>query len=397
VNDRIPGWARETVWYHVYALGFCGAGRQNPAPGAEGGPVEHRLSRIEAWLDHIEGLGATGLVLGPVFESESHGYDTVDYFRVDRRLGDEDDLVRLFAACHDRGIRVVLDGVFNHVGRRFDRFADVVAQGADSRWAQWFRCRFDGEVPRCDTFEGHEQLVVLNHDNAEVVDFLIGVADHWLERGADGFRLDAAYAARTTFWRAFADRVLDSHPDAYLFAEMIHGDYARFVDRTGVHAVTQYELWKAVWSSLNDGNFFELAHALRRHEEFARSFVPYTFAGNHDVTRIATQLTDPRHLSLASCPADELHRALIALRRSEPWLVTASVEPIHIANHALGYVLTDGSRRVAVALNVDDAEGAVPLTGAGAVLAGDGRSDGGAVILPPHGWAVLRASADDLP
>jgi cyclomaltodextrinase len=227
---------------------------------------------------------------------------------------------------------------------------------------------------------------------------------------------------------------------------MIHGDYARFVDRTGVHAVTQYELWKAVWSSLNDGNFFELAHALRRHEEFARSFVPYTFAGNHDVTRIATQLTDPRHLPLAlavlftvpgtpavyygdelgftglkrheaggdddirppmppspddidlsSCPAYELHRALIALRRSEPWLVTASVEPIHIANHALGYVLTDGSRRVAVALNVDDAEGAVPLTGAGAVLGGDGRSDGGAVILPPHGWAVLRASADDLP
>jgi hypothetical protein len=263
------------AWWHVYPLGFLGAEREALPDWS---PPVPRLRRLEPWLDHVAGLGCDGLALGPVFASETHGYDTVDHWRIDRRLGTEADLVDLIARARERGIGVLLDGVFNHAGRSFTR-------------PDWFR-------PGA-TFEGHERLPALDHSRPEVADHTVAVMTHWLERGAAGWRLDAAYAVPPPFWRAVTGRVHERFPGAWLAGEVIHGDYPRWVAETGVDSVTQYELWKAIWSSLNDRNLFELAWALDRHNRCLDAFAPLTFLGNHDVTRIASQLRDERHVELA--------------------------------------------------------------------------------------------------
>ncbi len=452
-GETMPVWAQNLIWYHIYPLGFLGAEPTNPHSGIADGPVTHRLARLEEWLDYLVNLGATGIQLGPVFESESHGYDTVDYFRVDRRLGDEADLVRLFDACHTRGLRVLLDGVFNHVGRRFPAFVDVQQRREASPSATLFRVDFNRGGPAgfaYQSFEGHDGLVVLNHASDDVLDLTTGVANYWLERGADGFRLDAAYAVPVDFWRRFTARVRHQHPDAFFVAELIHGDYAQFVKGTGVDSATQYELWKSIWSSLNDRNFFELDWTLKRHEQFCATFRPYTFIGNHDVTRIASQLNDIRHLphavallmTLPGTPAiyygdeqgwqgmkyerlggdDEirpafpdhpddlgsegqhvyrLYQDLTRLRRERPWLATAAVEVITLSNQQMALKMNGSNNNIVLLLlNLADESWSANFPWEGAepsrVISGyeaHRQVDSGKLEvrnLPPHAWSVLE-------
>jgi glycosidase len=292
-------WSEHTIWWQLHPISFTGA---EPAALPAGAPAAHRLGRIEAWLDYLVELGCNGLALGPIFASESHGYDTVDHFRIDPRLGSSADFDHLVRACRERGIRLLLDGVFNHVGRGFPAFQDVLARGAASSYASWFRLDFEAGGPDgfgYADFEGHRGLVALNHGEPAVQDYVAGVLGHWLERGADGWRLDAAYAVPLAFWRTVTGRVRRDHPQAWFAGELIHGDFVAAIREGGLDSVTQYELWKAIWSSLNDGNFFELAWALDRHDSFAAAFRPLTFVGNHDVTRLASKLADPRHFAHA--------------------------------------------------------------------------------------------------
>ena len=279
--------------------------------------VQHRLGRIGDWLDYAVNLGVSGLLLAPIFASSTHGYDTTDHFEIDRRLGDQADFDALVKAMRSRGLRLILDGVFNHVGREFPAFQRAITGGPQAKEGAWFRLTWPepgkGGDPDYATFEGHRQLVTLNHAEPAVADYVTRVMNHWLDRGADGWRLDAAYAVPREFWRKVLPEVRAKHPDAYVFGEVIHGDYTAFVHETGVDAVTQYELWKAVWSSLNAGNFFELAWALKRHNTFLEAFVPQTFIGNHDVTRIASQLTDERHLAARAGHSHDLRRHAVDL------------------------------------------------------------------------------------
>ncbi len=437
-----PGWVEHAVWWQVYPLGFVGA---YPAGHGDG-----KLSRITAWLDYAIELGASGIMLGPVFAAETHGYDTVDHFRIDPRLGDDADFDALVAAAHARGLRVLLDGVFNHVGRGHAAFRAVVAQGREAPTVSWFRPTgpeghkpAGGEEPEYATFEGHGALVALNHLEPAVADYVVDVMTHWLRRGADGWRLDAAYAVPTGFWAKVLPRVRAEFPDAYVVGEVIHGDYAGFVAKSTVDSVTQYELWKAVWSALNAGNFFELSWALERHNGFLGTFVPQTFAGNHDVTRLASKLTDERDIPLALAllltvggtpsiysgdeqgfqgvkedraggddavrpafpdqPSDlapygwplyHLHQELIGLRRRHSWLHRARTSTVHLTNEQFVYAASDGSRKVLVALSVGAAPVALPVPYGKRVLAGDAEleragSADATVVLPAHGWAVL--------
>lgn len=426
--------AAQVVWWHVYPLGFLGAPPAIEEEGGAAGPVEapHRLRRLIPWLDHAAGIGCTGLLLGPVFASRTHGYDTVDHLRIDPRLGDASDLDALVAAAHERGLRVVLDGVFNHVGRDFPMFRRALEDGPESSAARWFRPRRhrSGEV-RFATFEGHDALVELNHDEPAVAEYVAMVMEHWLERGVDGWRLDAAYAVPARFWRPVVQRVRSTYPDAWFAGEMIHGDYAAYVAGSGIDTVTQYELWKAIWSSLNDVNLFELAWALTRHDELTRRFVPLTFVGNHDVTRLASRLTEPRHVGLALAvlfvvpgtpcvyagdefgltgvkedraggddavrpafpdhpgpPAGaepdgrllQLHRELIALRRANPWLADGTVRVPYLKNEAA--VIEVAPRRgggpgLRLLLNLDDEPHCFPAD-----------LGGGPVPVEPHAWRV---------
>lgn len=414
----VPAWVRHVIWWQVYPLGFVGAFPADSPPG----PGEHRLRRIADWFDHAIQLGASGIALGPIFASRTHGYDTTDHYRIDPRLGDDDDFDYLVLEAHRRGLRVLLDGVFNHVGPDFPRNSEA-----------WFR-----EY----TFEGHGDLLTLNHDNPEVADYIADVMVHWLRRGADGWRLDAAYAVPQRFWGAVLPRVRESQPDAWLVGELIHGDYAAVVREAGFDSVTQYELWKAIWSSLNDGNFYELDWALQRHNAFVQSFAPLTFIGNHDVTRIASQIERPEHLAHALAilmtvggipsiyAGDELgyhgvkeerfggddavrpeftsppvqldehgvqiwalHQFLIGLRRRHPWLYAASTTELQLANKQYVYQARHGDESLIVALNIDDTPLRMGIPRA-EVLAGSGAPPSevvDVVDVEPHGWRILSS------
>jgi len=287
------GWVASVIWWHCYPLRFVGA--ETRAEELPEGEVRHRLGRLIGWLDYLIDLGANGLMLAPIFASTSHGYDTLDYFRADPRLGDLDDFDDLVRNARDRGIRVCLDGVFNHVSQDHEIVRRALEDGPDSeagRWVTWDNGYTIG-------FEGNLDLVELNFAHPPVVDYIVDVMCFWLDRGVDGWRLDAAFAPGGSAWRPIIDRVKAAHPQAWIVAELIKGGYPEFVAESGVDSVTQYELWKATWSSLNDRNLHELDWTLKRHAEFSAAFRCQTFLGNHDQTRIATLLQDLRNLPLA--------------------------------------------------------------------------------------------------
>ena len=435
-----PAWVEHAIFWQVYPLGFVGAEIRPTAAAA----TAHTLRRLVHWLDYAVELGASGLLLGPVFASTSHGYDTTDHFRLDPRLGDESDFDALIEAARKRGLHVVLDGVFNHVSREHPAFQDVLAHGDGAAHARWFRrgpARNSAELDY-EVFEGHRGLVTLNHRAPEVADYVVAVMNHWLDRGASGWRLDAAYAIPPGFWSRVLPRVRARHCDAYVVAEMIYGDYSAFVQESGVDSVTQYELWKAVWSSRNDRNFFELAWALDRHNQFLERFVPQTFIGSHDVTRIASRLSNSKLLDhalaiLLFCggtpsiyAGDEqafrgikeeriggddeirpafadgpealaphgwgvywLHQQLIDLRRRHAWLHRARTRIVHLSNNRLTFEAACGGKRLTIALNLEG-PGDQPAPGMSRVLAGQGElhrtGDKDATVrLSRQGWAIL--------
>jgi cyclomaltodextrinase len=436
---QAPAWVRHAVWWQVYPIGFLGA---DPTGASRQG--SRPLDNMHAWLDYAVALGTSGLVLGPVFQSSSHGYDTIDHFTIDDRLGGDEAFNRLLAGCRERGLRLLLDGVFNHVGRDFPLFQRAVREGAASEAARWFRLTWAGDwdgqaEPAYESFEGHRGLVVLNHDAAEVQDYVLAVMQHWLARGVDGWRLDASYAVPAGFWSRVLPKVRARHPQAYLAGEVIHGDYRQIVAATGLDSVTQYELWKAIWSSLNDRNFYELAWALRRHNDLQQSFRPLTFVGNHDVTRIGSRLEDDRHLALSlvvllttggtpsiyagdeqalrgikeerpggddeirpafplgpggllphGWPVYRLHQQLIGFRRRHPWLHDATTTVLSLSNRVLAYRSAARGQAIVVGLNVDDQPHTVQLdTPLGNRLhASSPPADPAALEVPGHGWEV---------
>jgi cyclomaltodextrinase / maltogenic alpha-amylase / neopullulanase len=384
------GWIDTVIWWHCYPLGFVGADR------TAGGQLTHRLPQLTNWLDYLIKLGANGLLLAPVFASKSHGYDTLDHFQIDPRLGDHADFDDLLMQAHRRGIKVVLDGVFNHVSADHEIVVRAKAGGPDSAAGAWVK--WVGDYVR--GFEGNLDLVELNLANPAVQDYVVAVMDHWLKRGVDGWRLDAAYAAGPAAWAPIMARVKSAHPDSWTLAEVIHGDYIDFQATAGVDSITEYELWKAIWSSLIDRNPHELAWTLGRHAEFCQHFRPLTFIGNHDVTRIATRLNDPARLRLAialllllpGVPAiyagDEQgftgektegprgddavrplfphdpaglapfgadvfteHQRLIHLRRSNPWLVSAQLKVVSLSDAGLGIELRGEGHQLGLAVN----------------------------------------------
>jgi glycosidase len=295
-------WAFDSIFYHVYPLGLCGAPARNDF-GAE--PVE-RLDRRTEWLGHIRGLGCNALYLGPLFESTAHGYDTADYWHLDRRLGTDETLRRFVAAAHDAGLRVVLDGVFNHVGRDFWAFRDVQANGESSAYRDWFAgLRFDGRSPYGDPFayegwHGHFDLVKLNLGNPAVREHLFGAVESWIrDFGIDGLRLDAADVVDLDFQRALASKCRHLAPDFWLFGEVVHGDYRRWANPETLDSITNYETYKGLYSSLVDHNYFEIAYALNRQFGPGGMYTGlplYSFVDNHDQDRVASRLGEARLL-----------------------------------------------------------------------------------------------------
>ncbi|HEX2984881.1 MAG TPA: alpha-amylase family glycosyl hydrolase [Ignavibacteriales bacterium] len=401
----MASWADDAVFYHIYPIGFCGAPKRNDLNA----PPVPRLDKLFYWVDHIKQLGVTALYLGPVFESSSHGYNTIDYFMVDRRLGDNQLLARVVEAFHNAGIRVILDAVYNHVGRDFWAFKDVQQNGQSSRFCNWFHgIDYTKKSPKGDNFsyegwKGHDALVKLNLANPETRDHLLEATRVWInDFNIDGLRLDAADCIDFRFMRELNSFTKKLKSDFWLMGEVVHGDYTQWANPDTLHSVTNYEAYKGLYSSLNDKNYFEIAYSLNR--QFGRAGIYrdiplYNFADNHDVNRVASMLKDPAHLYPLYCmlftmpgipsiyygsewgiegakthnsddplrPCIELHgnhkpqpelyntlQKLAYIRNTTPALRHGTYEQLHLESQLFAYKRQTGGSEVIVALNSSD-------------------------------------------
>ncbi len=433
-------WYNNAIVYQIYPLGLCGAESENSGVG-----MEHRLTRLICWAEHIKKLGATCVLLNPLFESDSHGYDTRDYFTVDRRLGTDEDLRLVCEAFHAVGLRVVLDGVFNHVGRGFWAFRDLREHRQESPYKDWFHVNFHGNSNYNDGFwyegwEGHFELVKLDLRNPDVVRHQFDAIKSWVDRfDIDGLRLDVAYCLPDDYLRSLRSFTDSLKPDFWLLGETLHGDYNRWLGSGLCHSVTNYECYKGLWSGFNSMNMFEIGHSL------ARQYGPepwtlykgkklLSFLDNHDVDRIASKLTNPDHLRLvwavlfgmpgipsvyygsewglegrksdgdsALRPSLESPQwnsltdfiaALATVRRASPALLGGSYRNVLLTNRQIIFERKADSERVLVAINADS-EPFVAHFDAGCGLAkelitGFQHDFGGGSELPPYSAAFWR-------
>lgn len=290
----------ESVIYNIYPLGFCGAPKEND------GKLVYRLDKIYDCIEHMKKMSVNVLVFNPLFESSRHGYDTIDYRKVDCRLGDNNSFKKICKALHANDIKIILDGVFNHVGRDFFAFKDVQKNLQNSRYCSWFQnLNFGGNSPKGDPFwyegwAGHYDLVKLNLQNEDVVNYLLDSVKFWIDEfDIDGLRLDAADCIDIEFFKKLRHVCKSKKPDFWLYGEITHGDYNRWANNDTLDSVTNYECYKGIYSSHNDHNYFEIAHSLNR--QFAnggiyQNIYTFNFVDNHDVNRVASMLKDKNHL-----------------------------------------------------------------------------------------------------
>lgn len=303
-------WYDEAVFYHIYPLGMTGAPKQN----SYGEPV-HRLNTLLPWISHIKEIGCNAIYIGPLFESVGHGYETTDYKKLDSRLGTNKDLTDFVAECHKQGIRVILDGVFNHTGRDFFAFKDIKQNRENSQYKDWYcNVNFWGNNSFNDGFSyenwgGYDLLAKLNQHNPAVKDYICDVIRFWVnEFDIDGIRLDAADVMDFDYMKALRQVANEVKPDFWLMGEVIHGNYSRWANDGTLHSVTNYMLHKALYSAHNDHNYFEIAHTIKYVSDMVGDRLKlYTFADNHDVERIYTKLRNkahfvPVHIMLYSLP-----------------------------------------------------------------------------------------------
>ncbi len=294
-------WYNESIFYQIYPFGFCGAPRQND------GVLTSRIRKVADITDHLVRLGVTAVYFCPVFESSAHGYDTADYSKIDVRLGTNEDFRFVCDTLHSKGIRVILDGVFNHVGRDFFAFRDVREKKGDSAYKDWFHIHFDGNSAYNDGFwyegwEGHYELVKLNLDNPAVKQYLLDRVGEWIDTfDIDGLRLDVAYMLNRQFMRELSAFCTTKKPDFFLAGEMIHGNYRDIVCDGMLHSATNYECYKGIYSSFNTMNLYEIGYSLQNRfgsEDWCmyRGLQLIGFVDNHDVTRLASALENENHL-----------------------------------------------------------------------------------------------------
>ncbi|MCR4585381.1 MAG: cyclomaltodextrinase [Lachnospiraceae bacterium] len=297
-------WAYESVFYQIYPLGFCGVPFEND------GVAQSRILKVIDWIPHIKKVGANAIYFSPVFESDTHGYNTRDYTKIDTRLGSNEDFKKVCDELHKEGIKVVLDGVFNHVGRGFWAFQDVLKNRENSPYVSWFaRIDFGGNSNYNDGlwyegWEGNYDLVKLNLHNEDVIQHIFSAVDGWIkEFDIDGIRLDVAYCLDHEFLRRLREFTDSKKEDFFLLGEVLHGEYGRMLEQMHIHSLTNYQCYKGIHSAFNSSNMFEIVHSLLRlfgPEDWTvcRGAHLLSFADNHDVSRIASIIQDEKCLPL---------------------------------------------------------------------------------------------------
>lgn len=295
-------WFENCTMYQIYPIGFCGAPRRND------GALAHRLDGVCEVIPHLKQMNVTAVMFNPVLKSSSHGYDTIDFYNVDNRLGDNSDFAALVARMHENGIKVMYDSVFNHVGREFPQFIDVLHNKRDSNYKDWFYIDFDGNSPYNDGFaykdwDGCAELVKLNLDNPQVTEYLLDAVRFWIkEFDIDGLRLDVARLLPSWFFEKLNAVTRAAKPDFPLVGEVIRiHEHVHNVTPDRLTSLTDYECFTGMIRSINQPNFFEIAHSIERN--FASGGIFYkkpllNFVDNHDVTRAATAIHNPKNLKV---------------------------------------------------------------------------------------------------
>ena len=433
-------WAYNETFYQIYPIGFCGA------PVHNDGVTEHRILKIGEWAEYLGDLGIGSIILNPIFESDNHGYDTRDFRKIDCRLGTNEDFKEVCEKLHDNNVKIMLDGVFNHVGRGFWAFKDVQEKKWDSPYKDWFHISFDGNSCYNDGFwyegwEGHFELVKLNLQNPAVVDYLMECVKYWIDEfDIDGLRLDVAYSLDHNFMRRLRSYTQELKPDFALIGEVLFGDYNIIVNDEMLHSCTNYECYKGLYSSFNSMNMFEIAHSL--HRQFGsdqwciyRGKHLMTFVDNHDVTRLASILTNKKHIPLAygllmgmpgipclyygsewaepgeKAPDNdyalrpcfeepkpneltEFIKKLIRVRQERDALCNGAYKNVVIQNHQLVFERCSEKERVIVAINAADypyTANAGELNGTAAdLLTGETVTMNGQLELKPYSVQYLK-------
>ncbi|MBR5579007.1 MAG: alpha-amylase [Lachnospiraceae bacterium] len=396
-------WFEEAIFYHIYPLGLTGAPKKNDY----GEPVS-RLTQLAPWIEHVKEIGCNAVYIGPLFESVGHGYETTDYKKLDSRLGTNEDLKKFVTDCHNMGIRVILDGVFNHTGRDFFAFKDMQKNRENSQYKDWYcNVNFYGNTEYNDGFSyenwgGYNLLVKLNQQNPQVREYIADVIRFWVkEFDIDGIRLDAADVLDFSFMKMLRAVANEVKEDFWLMGEVIHGDYNKWANDETLHSVTNYQLHKALYSGHNDHNYFEIAHTVKRlYEMFSGSGVKlYNFVDNHDVERINTKLQNKNHftcvhimlytlpgipslyygseygidgrkergsddslrpcLNIKEMPGENEKLSLISklakIRKQYPVLAAGSFEELRLTNRQYVFARAEGENRIYIAVNNDEA------------------------------------------
>lgn len=432
-------WFEESVIYQIYPFGFCGA------PARNDGCLSSRILNVIDYIPHLVKMNINAVYFCPVFESSSHGYDTSDFSKIDVRLGTNADFKLVCQKLHENGIRVILDGVFNHVGRDFFAFRDLIEKKYNSPYKDWFHVSFDGNSGYNDGFwyegwEGHFELVKLNLDNPEVKQYLFKNVEEWIDNfQIDGLRLDVAYMLNRQFMRELCNVCLSKNREFFLAGEMIHGNYQDIVNSEMLHSATNYECFKGIHSSFNSMNMFEIGHSLRNRfgsEDWCmyRDMKLISFLDNHDVTRIGSNLTNKKHIPLAygilmAMPGipciyygsewgiegrkedgDDALRPEIAapvqnsisefvsnaikVHRENKSLCYGSLEILHLTNKQLIFERSFDGERVIVMINADENEYTAHFNanaGCGTdLLTGTNFDFGGGSVLPPYSVKYIK-------
>ena len=445
-------WYNEAIFYHIYPLGLSGAPKQNDYRT----PV-HRLNTLLPWIDHIKEIGCTALYIGPLFESVGHGYETTDYKKLDSRLGTNEDLTTFVKVCHEKGIKVIFDGVFNHTGRDFFAFKDIQKNREHSPYLNWYcNVNFYGNNEYNDGFSydnwgGYNLLVKLNQRNPDVQNYICDVIRYWVsEFDVDGIRLDAADVLDFDFMRMLRRTAEEVKPDFWLMGEVIHGDYSRWVNGETLHSVTNYALHKALYSGHNDHNYFEIAHTVKYLQNMGNLDL-YNFVDNHDVERIYTKLSNKAHFTpvhillytlpgvpsiyygsefgiegrkerssddslrpalslddyetaLGDNPCTALIAALGQIRQHTPALSYGSYAELHLTNRQFAFARDLNDVRVVVTVNNDDNAASMDLPAGNAVeyigaLSGQkvAVQDGRINVTVPANSGEIWVPAGDMP
>lgn len=432
-------WFEQSAFYHIYPLGYCGCEKENDFKSE---PVSRILSVIDN-IPHIKAMGFNAIYFGPVFESSRHGYDTADYTKIDRRLGTNEDFKKVCDELHKNGIKVVIDGVFNHVGRDFNKFIDVREKRWDSQYKDWFHLR-DGNSCYNDGFfyegwEGHYELVKLNLFNPDVKNYIKDCITGWYnEFGIDGLRLDVAYCLDTNFLKELRGHCKWLSEDFWLMGETLHGDYNKWMNPEMLDSVTNYECYKGLFSSFNDMNMFEIAYSLNRQfgsESWCiyRGKLLYSFVDNHDVSRIATMLKEKRHLpgiyallfTMPGIPAvyyssefgaegdkkngddclrlpfemkeetelTKLISRLAKLRTEASALANGSYKQLQLQNRQFAFIRENGENAIVTMINADEADFTFNVNCGGDYVdieSGEKVNLGGAVNVPAFGARIFK-------